>query len=51
MAKGKEVKVVVHHKHGIDWDNIIQKIRELVLQTPDRLETLCVECHKKEKHD
>lgn len=50
-ANGKEVKVVVHHKDGIDWDNIIQKIRELVLQTPDRLETLCVECHKKEKHD
>ena len=45
-AKGKEVKVCVHHKHGIDWDGIAELIRERILQTPEQLEVLCIECHK-----
>lgn len=49
-AKGKEVSVEVHHREGIDWEGITAMIQERILQTPDRLETLCVECHKlKEK--
>jgi len=49
-AKGKEVKVQVHHRDGeIQWDKIIQFIRETLLVPPELLETLCEECHK-EKH-
>ena len=50
VAKGKEFKVEVHHKHMIDWEGVCQLIRERVLQTPDDLETLCKECHGKEEH-
>lgn len=48
-AKGKEQKVEVHHKDGIDWSGIVQMIRERILQSPDRLQVLCPECHNK-KH-
>jgi len=48
-AKGREVKLEVHHLDGIDWDGVREFIRERVLQTPDRLQPLCTECHK-EKH-
>ena len=48
MAKGREVYVEVHHIDGIDWDGVIALIRERLLQTPDKLETMCVECHKEE---
>lgn len=47
-AKGKEVYVEVHHKEGIDWDGICDIIRERVLQRPDKMETLCKDCHKEE---
>ena len=49
-AKGKEVKVEVHHKEGIDWDMIIDLIQANILQTPEDLETLCKHCHDKETH-
>ena len=47
-AKGKEVKVQVHHKDGIDWDGVVDLIFERVLVDPDRLEVLCLDCHDKE---
>jgi 5-methylcytosine-specific restriction endonuclease McrA len=47
-AKGREVKVEVHHKDGIDWDGVVDLIIERVLQTPEDHETLCKECHKEE---
>jgi len=46
-AKGKEQKVEVHHLEGIDWELIIDYIFLNVLVNPDKLETLCPECHKK----
>lgn len=46
-AKGKEQKVCVHHLEGIDWELIIDYIFLNVLVNPDKLETLCPECHKK----
>jgi 5-methylcytosine-specific restriction endonuclease McrA len=49
-AKGKEVGVEVHHLDKIDaWEEIIDLIMEKLLVDPDRLETRCVECHKKEE--
>ena len=46
-AKGKEVKVNVHHRSGIDWDGVFDYIRERILNQED-MEVLCEECHEKE---
>jgi 5-methylcytosine-specific restriction endonuclease McrA len=46
-AKGKEVKVQVHHKEGIMWEEIINYIYEQLLVNPDKLVTLCEKCHQK----
>jgi len=46
--KGAEVKINVHHKEGIDvWDEIIDLIEKHLLCNPDKLETLCEDCHDK----
>ena len=50
VAKGREVKIAVHHKDGIDWSGVADLIRERVLQDPSRLECLCGECHN-DAHD
>ena len=45
-AKGKELKVEVHHKEGIaNWDKLFQSVREYLLCSPDKMETLCKNCH------
>lgn len=47
-AKGREVKVQVHHKRGIFvWDKVIDLIYDEILCDPIDLETLCVSCHHK----
>ena len=47
-ARGREVKVECHHKDGIDWDGVIDLIFERILHPKERLEVLCVKCHKEE---
>ena len=47
-AKGREQKVIVHHRNGIEWENIIDYIFRHVLVNPKDLETLCPECHNAE---
>ena len=50
-AKGKEFKVEVHHKAGIEnWDAIYEVIRQYLLCDSGQLETLCKKCHDKEKN-
>lgn len=44
-AKGKEVYIECHHKEGIDWNGLCELIRNRLLQTPEKLETLCKSCH------
>jgi 5-methylcytosine-specific restriction endonuclease McrA len=51
VAKGKEIKIEVHHLDSINWDELIKYIRKHLLVNPDRLEVLCKKCHKEEKHD
>ena len=47
-AKGREVKVEVHHRHGaIAWDEIEAAIRMWLLVDPEDLEVLCPNCHDK----
>ena len=52
-AKGREFKVEVHHKEGVEnWQEIYKVIRKHLLTNASELETLCPECHKKEgKHE
>ena len=45
-AKGKKLKVEVHHKKKIDWKKIVEYVRKEVLDKPQ--EVLCVDCHKEE---
>ena len=45
-AKGKEVKLNVHHKNRIDWDGVVDLIIERVLA--GELEALCIPCHDDE---
>lgn len=45
-AKGKEQKVEVHHKNlEINWDELIDIIRNKLLCDIEDLETLCPDCH------
>ncbi len=49
-AKGREVYIEVHHADGVEfWEEIIDLIYRSLLCHPDRLETLCSECHKNRK--
>ncbi len=44
--KGQVVKVQVHHLEGIQvWDEIIDLITEHLLCDPNKLQTLCLDCH------
>ena len=41
----------VHHLDGIaNWEAVIDAVYEHILCHPDKLETVCKECHG-EKHD
>jgi hypothetical protein len=45
--KGMEVSVEVHHLDGIEWEKLIDIVYEMLLCDPDRLQTLCKDCHDK----
>jgi len=47
-AKGKEVRVIVHHQKLINWDKIFKVLRRELLVSPNQLTCLCDECHKAE---
>ncbi len=48
MAKGKEVKLEVHHDPAIDWTGITDLVFERILNVPQY--PLCRDCHRK-KHE
>jgi 5-methylcytosine-specific restriction endonuclease McrA len=48
VAKGREVKIEVHHIDGIDWDGVVDLVIERLLPDPSRLEVICKNCHDKE---
>ena len=51
VAKGREVKIEVHHRTGeIPWEPLIDYIFKHLLTSPDDLEVLCKQCHL-DKHD
>ena len=45
VAKGREVKIEVHHTEGIDWSGLIELIRTRLLQDPSKYTCLCKKCH------
>ena len=47
-AKGKEVRVVVHHIDGVRWGGTFQEMAEDMYCGIDRLLTLCKKCHDEE---
>jgi hypothetical protein len=47
VAKGRGVKIEVHHLEGIDWQKIEEYIYRHLLVNPDALQVLCKECHHK----
>ena len=44
VAKGKEVKIEVHHEKQIKWESIFKDIEQKILQVPQV--PLCKPCHK-----
>lgn len=47
-AKGREVFVEIHHLEGVlNWEELYKVVREYLLCSPDKMKTLCVECHEK----
>ena len=49
VAKGREVKIEVHHLDGVlNWDKLIDMVYEHLLCQPDRLMVMCKECHREE---
>lgn len=45
VAKGREVKIEVHHLKEPNWERIFSVIREELLVPHDEMVTLCKECH------
>ena len=46
VAKGREVKLEVHHKnHVTNWQRIYDVIREELLCDPEHLVPMCKACH------
>lgn len=47
VAKGREVKITVHHKNGIaNWESVIDAVYKELLCDPSQFEVLCEECHE-----
>jgi hypothetical protein len=45
QAKGRVVKMYVHHLHRPNWERILQVLKEELFSEPIYLWPLCVECH------
>jgi len=50
-AKGREVRLEVHHTSPVDWDGLFVDIRRRLLHSPDRLAPMCKACHEQAGKD
>ena len=50
-AKGREVRVEVHHADGIAWERLIDQVYESLLCHPSKMRVLCEEHHKQEHEE
>jgi hypothetical protein len=46
-AKGREVKLEIHHNNGVQWQEILNKVYKELLCDPKHLTVLCKDCHAK----
>ena len=46
---GEKGNVHVHHRDGTSLKKIVDMIYDVLLVNPDKLEVLCIDCHK-DKH-
>ena len=52
VAKGREVKLEVHHNDGIvDWEPMIDYVYRHLLCDPKHLTVFCKKCHAEEHAD
>lgn len=42
----KEVKIEVHHKKGVKWEQMLNMLYKELLCNPEELEVLCSKCHE-----
>lgn len=47
-AKGREVKIEVHHLNGVEWEQMVDYVYRHLLCDPKHLAVYCPECHRKE---
>ena len=51
VAKGREVKIEVHHREGVaNWDELFTTVRKFLLVDESKMQPLCKSCHEK-KHE
>jgi predicted HNH restriction endonuclease len=51
LAKGREVKLEVHHVEGVlNWEELFAAVRRHLLVHPDKQMPLCKSCHDKQHH-
>jgi len=50
-AKGREVKLEVHHNNGIEWELMVDYVYRHLLCSPDHLTVYCSDCHAKEHEE
>lgn len=49
-ARGREQAIEVHHVEGIgNWEAVIDLVFAEILCSPDKLRTICPDCHKTEE--
>jgi predicted HNH restriction endonuclease len=49
VAKGREVKLEVHHVDGVlNWDELFAAVRKFLLVSPAKQMPLCKSCHDKQ---
>ena len=48
VAKGREVKLEVHHNNGVEWEKAIDYIYRHLLCNPQDLTVFCKDCHDAE---
>ncbi len=47
-AKGREIKLEIHHNNGIEWEAMVDHVYRHLLCDPKHLTVYCKDCHSKE---
>ena len=48
VAKGREVRLEVHHNNGIEWEQMVDYVYRHLLCDPKHLTVFCKQCHDQE---